>query len=74
MGLCNPLDIGIYENLPCSQGRWHELASDGGVVRREYDAPIALLDPKTHLRAGSHDPPAAVTCHAQVVIVTSLCL
>ena len=36
--------------------------SDGGVVQREYGAPIA------------HDPPAAVTCHARVVIVTSLCL
>ena len=62
MGLCNPLDIGIYKNLPCEQGRWHELASDGGVVQREYDAPIA------------HDPPAAMTGQAQVVIVTNLCL
>ena len=74
MGLCNPLDIGIYENLPCSQGRWHELASDGGVVQREYGAPIGttLLDHKVHL-AGMVAP-AAVTCHARVVIVTSLCL
>ena len=31
-------------------------------VQREYAAPIA------------HDPPAAVTCHARVAIVTSLCL
>ena len=31
-------------------------------MQREYAAPIA------------HDPPAAATCHAQVVIVTSLCL
>ena len=46
MGLCNPLDIGIYKDLPCSQGRWHELASNGGVMQREYGVPIA------------HDPPA----------------